>query len=123
MCEVKTFKIEQKLTGIEELYSYLTKNIKDISASTGIQIQKPLKFRPFCLTGKEKITERNILFFASKSEFPESLGELIILAGALESDIVVVFVEKLSKAKLEAMNWLSKISNADTDIIVCEITF
>ena len=86
MTEVKTFKIEQKFTGTEDLYNYLLKNVEFVGESIGIKIQKPLKDRPFCITGKEKITERNILFFASKSEFPENLGELIVL-------IVVFFLK------------------------------
>jgi len=123
MTEVKTFKIEQKFSGTEDLYRYLIKNIEFIEKSIGVQIQKPLKDRPFCLTGKEKITERNILFFASKSEFLESLGELIILAGAFDVDIIVFFLPKTSKAHLEALNWLQKICNTDTEFIVGNVNF
>jgi len=123
MTEVKTFKIEQKFSGTEDLYRYLLKNVEFIGKSIGIQIQKPLKDIPFCITGKEKITERNILFFASKNDFPESLGELIVLAGAFDVDIIVFFLSKTSKTYLESLNWLQKICNADTEIIVGEVVF
>lgn len=123
MTKIKTFKIEQKFSGTEDLYRYLVENIKFIGQSIGIQIQTPLKDRPFCITGKEKITERNILFFASKSEFPESLGELIVLAGVFDVDIIVYFMPKLSKAQMEPFNWLQKICNADTEIIICQAEF
>jgi hypothetical protein len=123
MTEVKTFKIEQEFSGTEDLYRYLIKNVEFVGESIGIQIQKPLEDRPFCIIGKEKITERNILFFASKSEFPESLGELIVLAGAFDVDIIVFFLPKTSKTYLESLNWLQKICNADTEIIVGEVIF
>ena len=102
MTEVKTFKIGQKFSGTEDLYRYIIKNVKFIGESIGIKIQKPLKDIPFCITGKEKITERNILFFASKSEFPESLGELIVLAGTFDVDIIVFFLPKITKTYLES---------------------
>lgn len=118
------FKIEEKFSGTEDLYKYLLKNIDFIGKSIGVQIQKPLKDNPFCITGKEKITERNILFFASKSEFPESLGELIALAGAFEIDIIVYFVQKeCGKTHMETLNWLQKICNDDTQFIVSEADF
>lgn len=123
MTEVKLFKIEQIFSGTEDLYRYLLKNVKFIGKSIGIQIQKPLKDRPFCITGKEKITERNILFFASKSESPENLGELITLAGAFDVDIIVFFIPKVSKTYIEPISWLQKICNDDTEIIVVEAIF
>lgn len=123
MIELKTFKIKQEFKDVDDLYGYLLKNIELISELTEIQIQKPLKERPFCVTGKEKITERNILFFASKSEFPESLGESVILAGAFDADIIIFFLPKISKLHLESLNWLEKISNADTQFIVGEVKF
>ena len=123
MTEVKAFKIEQKFSGTEALYHYLLKNVEFIGESIGVQIQKPLKDRPFCLTGKEKITERNILFFASKDEYPEALGELIILAGTFDVDIIVFFLPKTSKTYLESINWLQRICNADTEFIVGEVNF
>lgn len=123
MTNVKTFRIEQQFAGTEDLYRYLLKNVEFIGKSIGIQIQKPLNYRPFCITGKEKITERNILFFASKSEFPESLGELITLAGAFDVDIIVFFMPQVSKTYIEPINWLQKICNDDTEIIVGEAIF
>ena len=123
MIEVKTFKIEQKFSGTEDLYRYLIKNVEFIGESIGVIIQKPLKDRPFCLTGKEKITERNILFFASKDEYPEALGELIILAGTFDVDIVVFLMLEVNVTRLESLNWLQKICNEDTEFIVGEINF
>lgn len=123
MTEVKVIKIEQTFNGTEDLYRYLLKNVNFIWESIGIKIQKSLKDRPFCLTGKEKITERQILFYASKSDFHESLGEMIISAGTFDSDIIVFFIPELNKTKLEPLNWLHKICNADTDFIVCEVVF
>lgn len=118
------FKIDQKFSGTDDLYKYLLKNVTFIGESIGIQIQKPLKDNPFCITGKEKITERNILFFASKSEFPESLGELIALAGAFEIDIIVYFVQKgCGKTQKETLSWLQKICNEDTQFIFSEANF
>ena len=121
MTEVKTFKIEQKFNGKEDLYRYLLKNIEFIGQSIGIQIQKPLKDQPFCLTGKEKITERNILFFASKDDYSEALGELIVLAGAFDVDIIVFFLPKTTKTYLESLNWLQRICNDDTEFIIGEV--
>lgn len=123
MTEVKTFKIEQKFNGTEDLYRYIIKNVKFIGESIGIKIQKPLKDIPFCITGKEKITERNILFFASKDEYPEVLGELIILAGTFNVDIVVFFITEVNVTRLESLNWLQKICNEDTQFIVGEVNF
>lgn len=121
--KVKTFKIDQKFECTEDLYRYLVKNIEFIGKSIGIQIQKPIKAKPFCIVGREKITERNILFFASKSEFSESLGELIILASAFDVDIIVVFMNNTNKFQLGTLNWLQKICNEDTQFIVGEAFF
>ncbi len=123
MTEVKTFKLEQKFNETGDLYKYLLKNVNFIGQATGVQIQKPLKDRPFCITGREKITERNILFFASKQDFPESLGELIVFAGAFDVDIIVFFIQKINNANLEPLNWLQKICNNDTQFIVGEMDF
>ena len=123
MTEVKTFKVEQKFSGTEDLYRYLLKNAEFIGESIGVQVQKPLKERPFCLTGKEKVTERNILFFASKDDYLEALGELIILAGTFDVDIVVFLMPEVSKTYLESLNLLQKICNADTEFIVGEVNF
>lgn len=123
MTEVKTFKIEQSFNGVEDLYRHLVKNVEFIEEAIEVQIQKPLKDKPFCLMSKEKITERNILFYASKSEFTESLGELIILAGAFDVDIIVFFLQKASKTHIEPLNWLQKICNDDTEFILGEVNF
>ena len=123
MTEVKTFKMKQKFNETGDLYKYLLKNVDFIGQATGVQIQKPLKDRPFCITGREKITERNILFFASKQDFPESLGELIVFAGAFNVDIVVFFIQQLNNANLEPLNWLQKICNNDTQFIIGEVNF
>ncbi len=123
MTEVKTFKIEQKFSGTEGLYRYIIKNVKYIGESIGIKIQKPLKDIPFCITGKEKITERNILFFASKDDYPEALGELIILAGSFDVDIIVFLMPEVNVTRLESLNWLQKICNADAEFIVGEVNF
>lgn len=123
MTKIKTFKIEQKFNGTEDLYKYIIKNVEFIVESIGIKIQKPLKDIPFCITAKEKITERNILFFASKDEYPEALGELIILAGTFDVDIVVFFMTEVNVTRLESLNWLQKICNADTEFIVGEVNF
>jgi hypothetical protein len=123
MSEVKMFKIEEKFSSTGNLYRYLIKNVDFIGKSIGVQIQKPIKAKPFCVVGKEKITERNILFFASKSEYPESLGELIILAGAFDADIIVFFLPKINNAHSESLSWLQKICNDDTQFIVSEVDF
>lgn len=123
MTELKTFKIEQKFSGTEDLYKYLLKNVEFIGKSIGIQIQKPIKAKPFCIVGREKITERNILFFASKRDFPESLGELIVLASAFDIDIIVFFMGNASKFHLGTLNWIQSICNDDTQFIVGEVLF
>lgn len=123
MNEVKTFKMEQKFSGTDDLYKYLLENVEFIGESIGIQIQRPLKDRPFCITGCEKITERNILFFASKSRFPENLGELISLASVFDVDIIVFFLSGTNKIYLEPFNWLQKICNNDTQFIVGTVLF
>lgn len=123
MSEVKMFKIEEKFSGTEDLYRYLLKNVKFIGNSIGVQIQKPVKAKPFCIVGKETITERNILFFASKNPFPENLSELIVLAGAFDVDIIVYFLPKVNVTQLESLNWLQKICNDDTQFIVGEADF
>lgn len=123
MTEVKTFKVEEKFNGTEDLYRYLIKNIKFIGKSIGVQIQEPVKAKPFCIVGKEKITERNILFFATKTQFPENLSELIVLAGTFDVDIIVYFLPKVNVTQIESLNWLQKICNDDTQFIVSEADF
>lgn len=123
MTEVKTFKIEEKFRSVEELYGYLLKNVKLLEQVTEIKIQKPLKFKNFCIIAKEKITERNILIYASKSEFHEGLGELIISAGTFDADIIIFLIPKIIKAHLEPLNWLNKICAEDYQIIVGQVKF
>lgn len=123
MTEVKIFKIEQKFREIEDLYRYLIENVDFIGKSIGVQIQKPIKEKPFCIVGKEKITERNILFFAARSEVSENLGELIVLASAFDVEIIVFFVGNASKFYLGTLNWLQKICNDDTQFIIGEVSF
>ena len=123
MKELKTFKVEQEFDGTEDLYRYLLKNVEFIGESIGFEIQKPMKAKPFCIVGKEKITERNILFFASKSEVPENLGELIVLASAFDVKIIVFFVDNVSKFYLGFLNWLQKICNDDAQFFVGEVLF
>jgi hypothetical protein len=121
--KVKKFKIKQKFGGIDDLYRYLLKNVEFIGEAIGIQVQKPIEAKPFCLVGREKITERNILFFASKSEFAESIGELIILAGAFDVDIIIFFLENTNEFFLGVIDWLHKICNDDTEFVVGEVQF
>lgn len=123
MTELKTFKIEQEFNGLEDFYNCLFKDIRFIEEAINIKIQKPLQARMHCMTGKEKITERNILFFASKSDFVESLGELIVLASVYDANIIVVFVNNLDKNYLNCINWLQGICNEDTQFILGEILF
>lgn len=123
MTNVATLEIKQKFYAIEDLYRYLLKNVDFIEQLVNIEIQKPLKAKPFCVIGREKITERNILFFASNSDFPENLGELIFLSGIFDADIIIFFTKNLHKAHLESLNWLQKICNNDTIFIFIEANF
>lgn len=123
MNQLETFDIEQKISGAGSLYRYLIENIEFVEESIGIQIQRPLNDRQFCVTATEKITERNILFFASERQFPESLGELIAFAGTFDVDIVVFFLPKTNNTCLKSLNWLQKICNEDTQFIVCKVDF
>jgi len=123
MTEVKAFKIEEEFDGVETLYKYLLKNVKLLEQFTGLQIQKPLKIRPFCITAKEKITERQIVLFASERDFPESLGELIVFAGAYDADIVIFLLQNTSKNYLMPMNWLQNICSEDYQFMVGQVEF
>lgn len=123
MSKVKTFQIQQKFASTKDLYEYLFKNVDFVGELIGIEVQKPMKAKPFCLVGREKITERNILFFASKSEFPESLGELIAMTSTFSIDVIVFFMPKFHELYLESLSWLQKICNDDTQFIVGEVTF
>lgn len=123
MKEVKTFKMEQKFNGVEELYKFLRKNTDTLENLTGIETQEPLKERPYCLTAKEKITERQIMLYASQEAMPENIGELIVLAAAFDADIVIFLIKKINPTILEPMNWLHKICNEDIQIILGEGEF
>lgn len=123
MTEVKTFKIGQRFNGKEGLYRYLFENVKSLEEMTNLKIQNPLKARMHCVVGQEKITERNILFFASKSEFTQNLGELITLASVFEADIIIFFVNNANQNYLLCLNWLNRICNEDTQFIVGETSF
>lgn len=123
MTEVKTFKIEQKFNGVEDLYKWIQKNTDVIEKLTDLQIQAPIRNRILCLTAKEKITERQILFYASKGEFHEALGEMIISARTFDVDIVVFLIPKLTKTNIEPLNWLHKICAADYQFIIGEAEF
>lgn len=94
MTEVKALRIEQKFNGTKDLYKYLVKNVDFIGKYIEIQIQKPLKDLHFCIIGREKITEKKILFYASKTDVVESFGELIILASQSDAYIIVLFCRK-----------------------------
>ena len=120
---VKTTKLNQKFNGTEDLYRYLLKNVDKIEQIIGINIQKPLKLKNFCIVGHEKITERTILFYASNQDFPESLGELIVFAGAYNADIVVFFLQNTSENYLIPLNWLQKICTEDNEFIVVQAKF
>lgn len=105
------------------MYNYLVENIDFIDEYCGIKIQKPLKTEMFCLTGHEKITERNILFFVSESEFPDNIGELIVIAGVFKVDIIIFFMKDIDENYIGGINWLQSICNADTQFIVGEAKF
>lgn len=123
MSEVKVLKLEQRFNGTKDLYNYLVKNVNFIGESMGIQIQKPLKDLHFCIIGQEKITEKKILFYASKTDVVESFGELIILASQSDAYIIVIFLPKISISWLDTINWLQKISVEDYEFIICEADF
>ncbi len=121
--KIKTLKIEEKFSRIKDLYWFLLKNMDFVEEELNIKIQKNLNYRSSCIMAKEEITERNILFFASKSEFPENLGQLVALGGAFDADIVVFFTPKSCKIHLDSLNWLQRISNEDTLFIEGEAIF
>lgn len=123
MTEIQTFKMEEKFKNIDELYDYLMKNVDFTGEHCGIRIEKPLKERPFCITGVELVTERKILFYATKETLPENIGELIVLAGAFQSDIVVFLVSRINVTLLEPMNWLHNICNEDVKFILGEVDY
>ena len=123
MTDIKTFRIPKQFKGTDDLYRYLMRNVKFIGQLMSIRIQKPMKSRPFFVIGREKITEKNILFFASKSEFPENMNELISVADSFGVEVIVFFIEKSKKAHLESLDWLQRICNEGTPVVVGEVDF
>ncbi len=121
MTEVKVLKLGQKFNGTKDLYNYLIKNVNFIGESMGIQIQKPLRDLPFCIIGREKITEKNVLFYASKGEFIDNLGEIILLASQFEIYTVVIFSAKFEISHLDSIKWLLEISTEDYEFIACPV--
>jgi len=123
MSEIKILKLEQKFNGTKDLYDYIVKNVDFIGKYIGIQIQKPLKDLPFCIIGREKITEKNVLFYASKGEFIDNLGEIILLASQFEIYTIVIFSAKFELSHLDSINWLQEISTDDYEFIACQADF
>ncbi|MDD3437579.1 MAG: hypothetical protein PHC64_10550 [Candidatus Gastranaerophilales bacterium] len=122
MTILKTFKIAQEFSSVANLYEHLAQNIERISDLIEIKIQEnSLQEEMFCLVGKEQVTEKNILFFASKKDFPNNLGELIFFAGMFEIDIVVFLATEPTKACLTSFRWLQSICNPDTEFILGEV--
>lgn len=89
----------------------------------GIKIENLSKDNPFCIVGKEKNTERNILLFASKSKFPECLGELIDLSESLNFDTIVFFVPKTNENHIQTLKWFENICNSDIQLIIKDVYF
>ena len=123
MAEVKTFTIVEKFKGTEGLYRYLNKNSDLFGRAVGISIQKPLRARRGCLIAQERITGRNILFYASKSEITKSLGELIVIAGKLNTHILVFFMPSLDAKIIESLDWLKNICMNDYNIVAVKAEF
>lgn len=123
MSEIKTFKVDRTFEDIDDLYDFLIHDVDFIGKYCGIRIEKPLKERPFCITGVEEITERQVLFYCTNETLPENIGELIVLAGAFRAEIVVFLISKINVTLLEPMNWLNNICNEDTQIILGEVSF
>lgn len=123
MTEIQTFKMKEKFGDIDELYEYLMKNTDFAGKYCGIRVEKPLKERPFCITGMETVTERKILFYAVRESSPENIGELIVLASAFNADIVVFLVSKINVTLLDPMNWLHSICNEDVKFILGEVDY
>jgi len=119
--ELKTFGFEQEFGSIDELYHFLIENIDFIEDKIGLRIgEEGLKERPFCITGKESITERQVLFYASENTLPENIGEMILLADAFKADVIVFIVEKINPTILSPMKWFAGILNDDTELILAE---
>lgn len=67
----------------------------------------------FFYTAREVKTNREILFLRFKNEFvkPDEIGNMIVLASGLNSDIVVMLAPNESNVLNQMNNWLNKISN------------
>lgn len=124
MTDLKTIEFEQEFKNIDELYRFFLENIDFIENKIGIRIgEEGLRARPFCITGKENITERQILFYASENTMQDNIGEMIILAGAFDANIIVFIVDKINPTILEPINWLNKVLNSDTELILVGAKF
>nr|DAS62817.1 MAG TPA: hypothetical protein [Caudoviricetes sp.] len=121
MSEIETFKIDEEFDNIDDLYDFILENVEFIGKSCGIRIEKPMRERPFCITGFEEKTKRQILFYHAQENLPENIGELIILAGAFKADIVVYLVSRINVTLLEPMNWLHSICRDKTQFILGEV--
>lgn len=121
MTKLKTIKFEQELESIDALYQFLIDNTDFIENKIGIRIgEDGLTERPFCITGKENITERQILFYASENTLPENIGEMIVLAGAFSADIIVFIVNKINPTISEPITWLKNAFHQDMKLILAE---
>ncbi len=61
------------------------------------------------------------MFYASENTMPENIGELIVLAGAFQADIIIFIVKKINPTILEPITWFSGVLNADTELILAEV--
>lgn len=121
MTELRTIKFEQEFESIDELYQFLINNTDFIENKIGVRIgEDGLKERPFCITGKENVTERQILFYPSENILPENIGELVVLAGAFDADIIVFIVDKINPTILEPIEWLKNAFHQDLELILAE---
>lgn len=121
MTELKTIKFEHEFENIDDLYQFLIKNTDFIENKIGVRIgEEGLFERPFCITGKENVTERQILFYASENTLPENIGELIVLAGAFKVDILIFIVDKINPTILEPITWLKNAFHQDMELILAE---
>lgn len=94
---------------------FVTKEEKDfLIGNTSIKInKKSFKKIYFCTTAKELKTKKEILFYKFEETFvsAESIGNLIIMASGLDSDIIVAFVKQKTISITQTFNWLQKISD------------
>lgn len=121
MSEIRTFKIDKEFENIDDLYDFIMGDVDFIGKSCGIRIEKSLRERPFCITGFEEKTQRQILFYYANENSPENIGEVIILAGAFKADIVIYLVSKVNVTLLEPMNWFHSICTDECQFILGEV--